>query len=150
MQSWPDAPRSDYSVTWTGREMIVWGGLSTEFKNVPTGAKYDPERDAWEDITMIGAPEGRGGHSAVWTGTELIVWGGIGGDNRSATIPTMGGRYDPATDTWSPLPNPEGVTPRYNHAALWTGAEMIIWGGQSAVPGHLSELLNDGVRYRPS
>ena len=38
-----------------------------------------------------------------------------------------GGRYNPQTDTWLPTSHPG--TARINHTAIWTGAEMIIWGG---------------------
>ena len=47
-------------------------------------------------------------------------------------------------DTWSPtfLGAPE---PRYYHTAVWTGSEMIIWGGYSFVG-----YLNTGRRYDPA
>src|SRR5262249_52839289 len=39
-----------------------------------------------------------------------------------------GGRYDPLTDTW--VATSIGGGARYLHTAVWTGSEMIIWGGQ--------------------
>jgi hypothetical protein len=35
-------------------------------------------------------------------------------------------------------------TPRIRHTAVWTGSEMIIWGGQGHFP------LNDGKSYDPT
>ncbi len=34
--------------------------------------------------------------------------------------------------------------PRYSHTAVWTGTEMIIWGGQSG-----TSVYGDGARYNP-
>jgi hypothetical protein len=47
-------------------------------------------------------------------------------------------------DTWSPtIASPEG---RVYHTAVWTGTEMILWGGQTGP----SSYLNNGGRYNPS
>ena len=40
-----------------------------------------------------------------------------------------GGRYDPVADAW--LPMSPASTPRASHTAVWTGTEMIVWGGSS-------------------
>jgi Kelch motif len=36
-------------------------------------------------------------------------------------------------------------SPRYNHSAIWTGSEMIVWGGNAAD----GSALDDGARYDP-
>lgn len=48
------------------------------------------------------------------------------------------------SDGWQPRVN--GTTPdaRYQHTAVWTGSEMILWGGCDAVS------LNSGGRYDPA
>src|SRR5437764_730826 len=48
------------------------------------------------------------------------------------------------TPAWSeqPLGGPRALTPREGHSAIWTGSEMIIWGG-----GITSG--NTGARYSP-
>ena len=80
-------------------------------------------------------PSARTNHSAVWTGDRMIVWGGAAtrtGQNRTNT----GAWYDPATGTWTPTSTGANVpTARTNHAAVWTGAEMIVWGGSSTQSG---------------
>ena len=45
----------------------------------------------------------------------------------------QGGRYDPATDTWAAATTSGEPTARTRHRAVWTGDEMIVWGG---VSGH--------------
>jgi len=69
----------------------------------------------------------------------MIVWGGGGGDDLNT-----GGRYDPATDTWVATDTSNAPHARYFHTAVWTGSEMIVWGGD-AVGG----LRFDGGRYDP-
>ena len=67
-------------------------------------------------------------HAAIWTGTEMIVWGG-GGDGLFRRFKQTGGRYNPNTTIagqrqTAMLPLPDGC-----HTAVWTGSEMIVWGG---------------------
>ena len=40
-----------------------------------------------------------------------------------------GGRYNPSTDSWTPPAPPNAPTGRDFHTAVWTGSEMIVWGG---------------------
>jgi hypothetical protein len=58
-----------------------------------------------------------------------------------------GGRYDPSTDTWSATDFTAAPAARWFHTAVWTGSEMIVWGGENegGVP-----FLNTGGRYNPN
>src|SRR5262249_25544458 len=103
---------------------------------------YDPVVDAWTSTSITNAPTGRIGHSAVWTGSEMIVWGG-----EDVGETATGGRYNPITDTWSPMAYPFGLA-RKNHSDLWTGTEMLIWGGD--IFGGCTSTLRTGARYNPS
>lgn len=105
--------------------------------------------EGWETnkpalTTPTGAPAGRHGHTAVWTGTHMIVWGGA-----FSNAFNTGGIYDPATDTWvsaSNLNTGAGApAPRSEHAAVWTGKYMFVWGG---VDG--GTYRNTGGLYDPS
>jgi hypothetical protein len=68
----------------------------------------------------------------------MIVWGGNAGTEYFNT----GGIYDPAADTWTPTSIPSTPVASVNHLAVWTGSEMIVWGG--GVSG-----VNTGSRYNP-
>ena len=57
-----------------------------------------------------------------------------------------GGHYDPETDTWTPTATLNAPHERYWHTAVWTGTEMIIWGGQYDDGSDQIELA-DGYRY---
>src|SRR5690606_21750567 len=95
-------------------------------------------------MTSVGAPSRRERHTAVWTGSEMIVWGGIGDPVGFSALLGDGARYDPVTDTWSPMSSLGAPTPRVWHTAIWTGSHMIVWGGQDD-----SLATDDGAMYDP-
>lgn len=138
--------RVGHSVVWTGTEFIIWGGLADVFGGPAvsnTGARYNPATDTWTNITLTGAPAARRGHTAVWTGTEMIVWGGTAAIDGESGGLNSGGRYNPATDTWTNTGGGFGVPPgRRNHSAVWTGSGMIVWGGLDAG----GNFLGDGSK----
>jgi N-acetylneuraminic acid mutarotase len=72
----------------------------------------------------------------------MIVWGGWSWDGNSVYYNT-GGRYNPGADTWTATSTVGAPVARYYHTAVWTGTEMIIWGGDSA------GYFNTGGRYAP-
>src|SRR5438309_12116065 len=40
-----------------------------------------------------------------------------------------GGRYNPGTDSWTATSTTNAPTGRELHTAVWSGSEMIVWGG---------------------
>src|SRR5712692_8133432 len=90
----------------------------------------------------LAVPGGRYLHTAVWTGREMIVWGG----RRVGIDFNTGGRYRPATDSWTPTSTINAPSPRVTHQAFWTGSEMIVWGGYDDAGG---VSLSTGGRYDP-
>jgi len=133
------SPREFPSGVWTGSEMIVWGGAPAN----ATGGRYDPSLDLWTETSTIGAPSGRFLHSAVWTGSEMVIWGGDGGGANG--LSATGGRYDPATDQWTPTSTVGAPTHRRGHTAVWTGSRMIVWGGDLADSDNTSGGLYDPI-----
>ena len=112
-------PRQQHTAVWTGSQMIVWGGQGISVQN--TGWRYDPVADQWS---------ARYDHSAVWTGREMIVWGGTSGVGNPLDT---GGRYDPASNTWTPTATgADAARGVYQHSAVWTGTQMIVWAGTPA------------------
>jgi N-acetylneuraminic acid mutarotase len=138
----PEA-RINHTAVWTGNEMIVWGGFGLSGK-LDSGGRYDPLTDMWRATTRVKAPSAREFHTAVWTGSRMVVWGGAQG----GLIPNTntGGRYDPSTDSWASTSTGLGAPiGRYGHSAVWTGREMVVWGGDSG-----SGRLNTGGVYDPA
>ena len=140
------AARSYPTAVWTGSEMIIWGGVASGGTLFNDGGRYNPAANTWTGLSSSGGPAARIYHTAVWTGSEMIVWGGS-----CISSPYMlndGGRYSPAVDSWTALPSSGAPSARDNHTAVWTGTEMIVWGG-CCYSGSLV-YLNDGGRYNPT
>ena len=99
----PPVARKGHSLVWTGTHVIMWGGIDAALTRYDEGYRFDFASNTWSPISTDGAPQERAYHTAVWTGDKMIVWGGLKGDELDD-----GGIYDPATDTWAPLPSPPG------------------------------------------
>jgi hypothetical protein len=201
------SPRHLHTAVWTGTEMIVWGGYqSGADAALRSGGTYSfalgpPMVNDWDPVNAVACddcadilpgpdsilgtaddignctngtnddgdlltdefdctnavdddgdgfiderlPSPRFGHSAVWTGSEMIVWGGYE-DYPFWWFKGDGGRYGPAADSWTVVNPLNAPSPRSNHTAVWTGTEMIIFGGRYG-----SGLYrDDGGRYDPA
>ena len=106
----------------------------------PSGSCTD---DTWTPTTLTNAPAGRFLHTAVWTGSEMIVWGGS--PDGGPTALNTGGRYNPSTDSWTSTSTTNAPAARILHTAVWTGSEMIVWGGVRV----FEDAFNTGGRYNP-
>ena len=135
----PDA-RASHTAVWTGTEMIVWGGNGCCPTYFNTGGRYNPGTDSWTATSTANAPDARLIHTAVWTGSQMIVWGGQGPLPPPGFFNT-GGRYNPNTDSWTATSTINAPAARAYDTAVWTGSEMIVWGG--------SPYTNTGGRYEP-
>jgi N-acetylneuraminic acid mutarotase len=136
--------RAWHTAVWTGSEMIVWGGYDGN-SSLNSGGRYNPGTDTWAATSTTNVPADREYHTAVWTGSEMIVWGGTFYDGSNHNLNT-GGRYNPGTDSWTATSTTNAPAGRYLHTAVWTGGEMIVWGGFDGFPAG----FNTGGRYNPS
>lgn len=126
--------------------MIIWGGFFGA-SALNTGARYDPSLDKWTQVSTSGAPVARYNHTAVWTGMEMIIWGGASG---TGTLLNSGAKYIPSADNgssnaWVSITETGAPSQREYHTAVWSGTEMIIWGGNDG-----TNNLRSGGRYNPS
>jgi hypothetical protein len=124
----PAAPLSGRhtSGAWTGEEMIIVGGQADEVA-FADGAAYNPRTRSWRMLPPLPAPVANG--TVTWTGSELLVVGGarLRSSGPVAIADTLA--YNPRSDTWrrlSAMP-----VPRYEHMAVWTGNQLLVWGGQT-------------------
>jgi N-acetylneuraminic acid mutarotase len=139
------ARRFEHTAVWTGSEMIVWGGEGAFFVGLNTGGRYNPSTDTWIGTSTNNAPSARQGHTAVWTGSEMIIWGGAYYSGGPPEYFNTGGRYNPGTDSWMATSTTNAPIDRELHTAVWTGTQMIIWGGD-----RFATYLNTGGRYNPA
>ncbi len=135
--------RENYSSVWTGTELIIWGGNYLG-GILNTGARYNPATRIWTPMTVVGAPSSRIGHTVVWTGSRMIIWGGRS-SLQDLTYENSGASYDPVTDSWTLLNLVGAPTARNSHASVWTGVEMLVWGGRDA-----TGQTATGRRYNPA
>jgi hypothetical protein len=146
MPRYPLGERLGSAFVWTDSELIQVGG-SREIPNAdgpwllkPTrnGMALDPQTRQWRRIAD--APGEVPTTVVAWTGEAAIF-----ADGTSLL------RYDPSSDEWAtgtPMPGVE----RYSPAVVWTGREVVVWGGSVVVSGkHTGGLmsLRDGYAYRP-
>lgn len=102
----------------------------------------------WVELASSGLC-GRYDAAVAWTGTELLVWGGE--SCAGAACPTHlaphladGAAYLPVNNAWRKLPA-SPLSARAPGATVWTGTEMIVWGGVAA-----ESFFGDGAAYDPS
>lgn len=124
-------------------ELVTWGRAG--YDAVGLAHRYDPATHAWQQMNETGAPEPRFGHAMVCAGREVIVWGGE--RIRGSTLRMRsGGRYDLDADRWRPVALDGAPRGRRFAGAVWTGREVIVWGGED---GQLEDLQTGG-RYDPA
>jgi hypothetical protein len=140
------APRGRAAVVWTGRQLLVWGGVTirppSTFRAYDDGAAYDPATRRWTPLPR--APEAHwleGDQGlAVWTGRELLVWGGVApdpGGRSNVGVPAQGVAYDPERRSWRRLPPRPAELPRGRD--LWT-----VWTGRELLAGTVQEAGDSG------
>lgn len=79
------------------------------------------------------------GAVASWGGTQM----------REHPQLNDGAAFDPSTNRWRVLA-PSPLAGRYGHTAVWTGSQMIVWGGTDEGPSDaIPHRLADGATYDP-
>lgn len=148
----PSQRQNAYAVS-MGDKFFVWGGLKVEMLNgqayserMTDGGVFDVKSNQW--VTIHASPDisPRYESSIVWTGSKVIIWGGyVEKENGEMVITNTGIIFDPKTMTWTSLPMDGDPSPRHYHTALWTGTQMIIWGGENDPRATYSGLKDGGV-----
>jgi hypothetical protein len=121
-----------------GRPLIYLAFLSTASLGLA---------DNWTPLSLLNAPTARTAHSAVFTRIDttdqMIVWGGQ--DSNMIPFANTGGRWKRSTDSWTKTTTTNAPAGRQGQPAVWTGHEMIVWGGDAGT----DTFLNSGGRYDP-
>lgn len=152
LPKFPLGTRVGSAFVWTGRELLQVGGsrdrtdpeamASDHLVPVRSGMALDPMTARWRAVAA--APRDVPTQVTLWTGTEAVF-----ADSTSLL------QYDPSNDRWT-VGTPVPGEPRYRPAVVWTGSEVVVWGGEvdrpdPADPGFVHELsLRDGYAYTPA
>lgn len=131
----PISPRTSPAYTWTGSQLLVWGGYvpGTEGpKRLADGASYDPATRTWT-LLPPGPLEAVPNPLSAWTGTQWLILGSTPSDT---AITQQLVSYDPAARTWTELALPEGRlllrSVGLTVTAAWTGQELVVVGFEGA------------------
>jgi N-acetylneuraminic acid mutarotase len=144
------AARGGATAAWDGRELLVVGGAPAPRGGNPqplakVGFAYAPVTNRWRPLPPM--ESGRFAEAAVWTGKQLLLWGGSQTAGAGPpVIPPHGLAYDPTPNRWSPLPQAP-LLGRLDPTAVWTGKQLIVWGGQK--PGAGIRSFADGAAFTP-
>ncbi|MCP4305803.1 MAG: hypothetical protein GY788_13210 [bacterium] len=136
--------------TWTGNELLVFSEYVTGLEPPTVGLAHNPATGEWRELAS--APELRGQPASVWTGSQLLVWGGLVESAfdpaPSYVLSNTGFAYDPVTDIWSTLPTAP-LEPQTSPFHVWTGEELIVWGGSAVVDDIFLGGTTAGGAYNP-
>jgi len=137
--SWETLPAAPFPRTvgrstavWTGTRFVVFAELNSATGCTFEAASYDPPTGIWRTLMTrrVRFCAGEGHLSSVWTGKEMLITG----------IASLA--LNPRTGRWRPIP------PRLNAGVgtvVWTGREMIGWGG-----GCCCDSSDSGAAYNPA
>ena len=136
----PPQVRDGAAFVATKSHVLAWGGCNpaTEDDCAPTsdGFQFDAATRTWSALPP--APSSGAYWRAVWTGSEAIFFD-------VATEGRLGGlAYDPASATWRSV-SVAPISARRPAALVWTGAEVIVWGGGRPS----SDAPKQGAAYDP-
>lgn len=124
----PAAPiggRRGAAITWTGEEMLIWGGSRPDQRLTTDGAAYNPQTSRWR-VLPRSPLEARSDMSSVWTGSTWFIWGGYRGAAGPKSVD--GATYTPGTNTWRLLPpSPIKITSDNEQVqTVWTGTNVVV------------------------
>ena len=108
-------------------KMYYLGGLQTlQFLITNRVWEYDPASGLWTQKSGLPPERARGAGAVAVHGNRLIYVGGLRGGEALKEVDA----YDPATDTWTPLP--DMPTPRDHLGVAVIGDVMYAVGGRQA------------------
>jgi hypothetical protein len=126
------------------RQVFLWGGQEqTDQDPIGDGLLIDAFNLSANPVDDADQLEPARNSSVVWSGTEFIVWGGTDAGNQ----PLGGGsKFNPISGSWTPLSHggPVLSTTHAGHTAVWSGTEMLLWGGTTNQFGARFNPRNDG------
>jgi hypothetical protein len=143
---------ADPAPVWTGEEVLVWDDsniddTSGKWIDGGRGAAYNPATDRWRPLPRSPLTN-RTWAIQAWTGSQLLVISGSCGDSGEIRCQD-GAAYDPAANTWTPIPALAGgasaIAPEA--ASTWTGSELIIWSATTSQDG--LRIRNAARAYNP-
>lgn len=134
MPAGPLSARAQAASVWTGKSVFIWGGnMDPDGKTATDGALYTPADQSWTRVPTAPVTD-YGEVRAFWTGRLVVLlstppwdgkppWEGRGADRVTAQS------YDPATNSWTKLPDlrPPAEHPVSFAVDVGAGNEIYVW-----------------------
>lgn len=147
--------RTNHVLVAAGDRMVVWAGSSEEPGATPrplrSGGRFSISENRWYAMSETTLLPPLLNSPAVWahggrlgSRAGLMMWGGTATSGVTYLRVGEGALYEPDTDRWSALPSAGAPAPRTYHTLIWTGQELLVWGGQGT-----TAPLGNGARYTP-
>lgn len=143
--------RTEFGMQLVNNRLVIWGGMSTTGTILGDGASLNLATNTWSNINAAGAPTNRRLPYTVTNTVQntMIVWGGFPTTSMAAvTMLADGASYNPASNVWTPISTVNAPVARDGATAVWSGTEMIIYGGHGPTP--IERYLNTGARFNPA
>ena len=122
---------------WTGEKALFYGDFGNQRSGIRDhlGVIFDPKTKTWQAITHASDVFVS---SVTWTRSQMFVWGNNAKEN-------IGALFDPTTNSWKKVSTFSPPPLWDNHTAVWTGSDVIIWGGHDGY-----KYLDSGAIYNPA
>lgn len=104
-----------------GHEVLFLTGFAGD-AGLVANAAYNPETDRWRSLSAAGF-SGYVYEQPQWTGRHVVYYG------RTIAV------YDVVEDTWQPVPQRAETSGREQAAIVWSGSELLVWGGSGTGDG---------------
>jgi alpha-tubulin suppressor-like RCC1 family protein len=129
--------RVGHTMIWDGSKSIMFGGQGTS--NYNDLWWYYPLSNTWINNTPTTiSPSARNYSGMVWDGTEGVMFGGNDGGYTNDLW-----WYNPGNNTWTQqiaLNTPGSPVSRSQHAMVWDGSKVIMFGGSGGYPNYYNDL----------
>lgn len=143
----PSQDRAMGAAVWTGHEMMITGGRG----GGPAACSgdtllYAPALDQWRSL---GVNHNQSVFSFVWAGERGYALGGFS-CGLKFTVTNRGTAIHPGGLASPGVPRMPGA--RSGHSGIWTGTEILLWGGDDAGAScdeACATTTERGVRYDP-
>lgn len=137
------------------------GGLTVGLTGDPDGRlarvayRLAPASPSWANIrSPQNSPSDDGPGELLTAGDDHLYLGGltVPGKHGGLKMRTVALAAGPEVERWFPLPPSPIELDRTGHIVVWTGEEVLVWGGATVDPAgpvnRASVPLTDGGRYR--
>ncbi len=135
-----DSGRTAAAAVWGGDRVWIWGGTGSAGAPTPAGLSFEPGTGSWSSLPG-GGGAGTRSPCVAWMGDRLFVAGAVADAPHTAAI------FDPDDQSWTPLGGPPADETRSRPACVWTGEEVLMWGGDAGGTGHAWNV--EAAAWRP-